>query len=304
MIIGLIGCGVQGRAILRFLLSMKVEIKVFETNLEIRTDLRHHYPRIVAESLDDLKIADGIIVATPSSTHREVIKEVLMWNIALFIEKPLTTTLADAFYLKEYVHDKVFLMHLWRYHGGIQLLRKLARENTLGKITALYCTRCQWITPTAAVSIFWGSLPHDLSIVLEILGYLPASQSVAVEWHQKNAAGLTAILGINPFVQIKISDRHPQAYQEIRLHGTEGVAIWAGDNTENLNVYYGNHTSSSGPVRHRQLPFDTTSPLRLELEHIIAYLKGGDSPISDFKEGLQAVEILAQLETMAIEVYK
>ena len=87
-------------------------------------------------------------------------------------------------------------MHLWRYHGGIQLLRKLARENTLGKITAFYCTRCQWTTPTAAVSIFWGSLPHDLSIVLEILGYLPAPQSVAVEWHQKNAAGLTAILGI------------------------------------------------------------------------------------------------------------
>lgn len=297
--IGLIGCGIWGRAILRDLLSLGVSVKVFDiriTNYELGIT---HSPLIT--HLSDLSNTDGLIVATPSSTHRSVLEKILPWRLPIFVEKPLTTSLADARYLQAisstYIY--IYMMHVWRYHGGIQLLGELARSGKLGSITALRTTRSNWTSPRTDTSAVWNLAPHDLTIALEILGYIPPPKAASIEWHQGIARGMTALLGDSPFVQIEVSNRSPDKRREVRLFGTEGVAILADEKTDSLDVYYGNDHSFPTPIRHEKIYFDPTPPLRRELAAFVGFLKGGPAPISNFQEGLLTIEVLAQLEKLA-----
>ena len=270
---------------------------VFDTNTDTLAEIRQTAK--VADRLEDLSQADGLIIASPSVTHRSVLEKIIPWQLPVFIEKPLTTSLDDALFLASIVHSQVFLMHVWRYHGGIRLLGELARSGELGTITALRSIRSNWTSPRTDTNSLWNLAPHDLTIALEILGYIPTPKAAVIEWHLGVARGMTALLGDSPFLQIEVSNRSPEKRREVRLQGTEGVAILKDEKTEHGEVYYGNDRSFPAPFRHQRLPFDTTPPLRSELAAFLHFLEGGPPPISDFQEGLHTVKILTQLEQLA-----
>lgn len=308
--IGLIGCGIWGRAILRDLLSLGVSVKVFDSGQAAggsqQSETTHHSspqrrPLLTHHSsLTDLADTDGLIVATPSSTHRAILEEVLPWQLPTFVEKPLTTSLEDARFLASLPNSTyIYMMHVWRYHGGIQLLGELARSGKLGTIIALRSTRSNWTSPRTDTNSVWNLAPHDLTIALEILGYIPTPKAAAIEWHQGIARGMTALLGDSPFVQIEVSNRSPDKRREVRLFGTEGVAVLADEKADFVNVYYGDDLSYPSPLRHEKIYFDNTPPLRRELAAFIGFLKGGPAPISNFQEGLLTIEVLEQLEKLA-----
>ncbi|MBX9243531.1 Gfo/Idh/MocA family oxidoreductase [Actinotalea ferrariae] len=59
---------------------------------------RHGGVRVVADVADLLDLRpDGVVVATPHVTHHEIASAALDAGVAVLVEKPLTTTAADAF---------------------------------------------------------------------------------------------------------------------------------------------------------------------------------------------------------------
>lgn len=296
--IGLIGCGIWGRSILRELPALGVAVKVFDTAPDALVDREPSVKRV--SQLSDLSQTDGLIIASPSTTHRSVLENVLPWQLPIFVEKPLTTSLEDALYLQTLAPAHVYMMHIWRYHSGIQLLGQMAKSGELGVVTALRSTRSNWTSPRTDTDSIRNLAPHDLTIALEILGYLPAPKAAVIEWHHGIARGMTALLGDSPFVQIEVSNRSPTKRREVRLFGTEGMAVLADEKVDYLDVYYGNDFSYPGPTHHRQLFFDSTPPLRRELAAFIGFLTGGPPPVSDFQEGVLTVQVLAQLDKLAV----
>ncbi len=300
MTIGLVGCGIWGQLILKELLNLKVKVQLYEPDLHLRKELLEivHDCTLVPQ-LSSLKYTQGIIVASPSSTHYEILKEILPWKIPLFIEKPLTTSLSDALDLRKILHHQAFLMHIWRYHRGIQMLGQIARTGTIGQITALYTHRCNWTSPRRDTDCVWNLAPHDLTIALEILGYIPTPKSVVVERHQDIIRSMTAMLGDAPFVQIEVSNRYADKRREVRLHGTEGIAILADERVDFIEIYHGNDQTYPTPSSHQRCYFENTPPLRLEITAFVDFLRGGSPPLSSFEEGIQTVEILHQLTQLA-----
>lgn len=294
MTIGLIGAGIWGKNIIRELINLAVDIKIFDPNPEAKKD----YPHFFVDSLTDLQTVDGIVLASPSVTHRSILEEIVPWGIPVFIEKPLVTSLEDAIALKKFENYPLFMMHIWRYHSGVQLLGQLVRNKELGDITALYTHRCNWTSPRTDTNSIWNLAPHDLTIALEILGYIPAPRSAVIEWHGANARGMTALLGHAPFVQIEVSNRFADKRREIRLHGTQGIAILADEKVDYIEVFYGDQSSYPTPSNSEKRFFETTPPLRKELEAFLAYLRGGTPPISTFQEGITTIEILTALYTL------
>lgn len=295
MIIGLIGAGIWGKNIIRELVNLSVSLKIVDPNPEVRKE----FPQFFVESLDELKSVDGIILASPSTTHRSILEEIVPWQIPVFIEKPLVTSLEDAIALKKFESFPLFMMHIWRYHAGVQLLGQLARSKKLGDITALYTHRCNWTSPRTDTDSIWNLAPHDLTISLEILGYIPKPRAAVLDCHNDKARGMTALLGHSPFVQIEVSNRYADKRREIRLHGTKGIAILSDEKVDYIEVYYGDDTSYPTPSRIEKLYFDSTPPLRKELEAFLAYLCGGVPPISTFQEGINTIEVLTELQYLA-----
>ena len=98
----------------------------------------------------------------------------------VYVEKPLTLTSADA---EELVRSPtsagVVLMvgHLMEYHSAINWIRDYIASGELGDVLYLYAQRLNLGKVRTEENAFWSLAPHDVSIVLYLLGETPDSVS-------------------------------------------------------------------------------------------------------------------------------
>src|SRR4029079_18162119 len=177
------------------------------------------------ESIGELPEVDGIVVATPTSTHASVLEEALEREVPVFVEKPLSDDPAAADHLAAAADGRLFVMDKWRYHPGVELLRDLARDGSLGAVRGLLTTRIGWGNPHDDVDAAWVLAPHDLSIALEILGELPGARAAVADLSGDDIQGLVGLLGERPWHRLEISVRSPERRREVQLVCEQGVAL-------------------------------------------------------------------------------
>jgi len=133
MVVGLVGCGNWGRHILRDLVSLGCEVPVVARSPEsiARAEKGGGASKVVTDT-GSFPALDGVVVATPTSTHAAVLDEVLEREVSVFCEKPLTDDPSAARQLAERAPDRLFVMDKWRYHPGVLELAAIARERRLG----------------------------------------------------------------------------------------------------------------------------------------------------------------------------
>jgi predicted dehydrogenase len=171
--VGLVGCGNWGRLILRDLVALGCEVTVASPSDESRQ--RALEEGAIATVADAAALPDvaGIVVATPTITHADVLEVLLPRDVPMFCEKPLAPDPVRAWDLARRAADRLFVMDKWRYHPGVEELARIARSRELGPVVGLRTTRAQMGCPHDDVDTAWILAPHDLSIGLEILGSLP-----------------------------------------------------------------------------------------------------------------------------------
>lgn len=301
--IGLIGGGIWGRKILRDLVGLGAKVKVYEPILTAHQELRSLGAAKVSQGLPEADAGhDGLIIASPSATHRAVLEAVMPLQLPTFVEKPLTTTYADALALKAIAHERVFLMHIWLYHAGIKALAAIARSGELGEVLGIRTSRANWTSPRRDTDSLWNLAPHDLTIARAILGHLPIPRAAVVERHAGIARGMVAILGKAPYAVFEVSNRYERKLREVRLHCTKGIAVLRDEKVDYLSIYRGDANSSVDSLEEERRHFSGPSPLQAELLAFMTYLAGGPPPISDFAEGLAVVRTLHELQALAEHV--
>ena len=80
---------------------------------------------------------DAVAIATPVKTHYTLAKEALLHGKHVLVEKPLTTSVAEAEELVRLAEaqERVLMVgHTFEYNHGVNELRKLVRSGDLGKI--------------------------------------------------------------------------------------------------------------------------------------------------------------------------
>ena len=293
--IGLLGCGIWGRNILNDLIVLGANVKVCDLDADRRQWALQHGALAVTDQFDGLRDCDGLVVATPATTHLTVLTQIASFGKPIFVEKPLTTSYADAVAISRLALPPVFLMHIWRYHAGIQLLGELARSGELGEVLLLKTIRTNWTSPRIDTDSLWTLAPHDLTIALEILGHIPTPKAAIAERHGTAIRGMTALLGDRPGLVIDISTRYADKRREVRLHGTEGVAVLADETVNYVDIWRGTDQTLPDARLHERRFFDAAPPLQLELAAFLTYLRGGDTPVSDLAEGIEVVRVLEEL---------
>jgi predicted dehydrogenase len=242
---------------------------------------------------------DGLIVATPASTHRAVLEQLASFGKPIFIEKPLATSYEDALAIERLALPPTFMMHIWRYHPGVQMLGDIGWSGKIGQVLLLKTSRTNWTSPRVDTDSLRTLAPHDLTIILQILGYIPTPKSAVAERHNGQIRSLTAFLGSNPACVIEVSTRYADKRREIRVHGTEGVAVLADEQTNAVDIWYGDDQTSIANRRHERLFFDSTPPLQLELMAFLTYLRGGPAPLSPLSEGVEITRLIDVLDQLA-----
>jgi predicted dehydrogenase len=296
--IGLVGCGRWGRHILRDLVSLGARVTVVLPSDRNRTVALDGGADWVVRTADDLPDVDGVVVASPTTTHEVVVRSLLPRDIPIFVEKPLTDRSNTARDLATIASDRLFVMHKWRYHPGIEALAAIASSGELGEVVGLRCTRVGWGNPHGDVDGIWMLAPHDISISLEVLGHIPTPRSAVAERVQGTVTGLVALLGTQPWLALDISTAAGAHRREVRLIGSEGIATLTDASSDRVVLTRGSvHGHVTRSDDERQVSIEM--PLLRELRAFLRHLEGGPAPKSSAYEGADEVQAISEMRRLA-----
>jgi predicted dehydrogenase len=284
----LVGCGRWGRAILRDLGVIGQSTIVVDPSAEA---LAAAAPFALAthRRLDVHEELSGVIVATPATDHVATIEQVARFEKPIFVEKPLATRTEDAERAEATAGDRLFVMDKWRYHPGVEALGALAQSRELGPIRAIRTWRLGSGYAHEDVDPIWTLLPHDLSIVREILGVVPPAIDAFAERGDR-VWGMTARLG-DPVCVLEVSAHRPEHLRRIEVVFDTAVAVLDGARDTAIQL-----RSDGGE---RSIGVCAEPPLKRELQAFVRHLGGGLPPKSSGRDGVIAVTRICELRRLA-----
>jgi predicted dehydrogenase len=132
-------------------------------------------------SVDELlrdRAVEAVLIATPVTTHFALARACLRSGRHTFVEKPLTSTAAEAEELIR-IADRagVTLMvgHTFEYSPPVVKIREIIESGTMGEIFYISAIRVNLGIHQRDVSVVWDLAPHDLSMLFYWLGEVPTA---------------------------------------------------------------------------------------------------------------------------------
>jgi len=238
---------------------------------------------------------NAIVVATPSPTHFAIAKDALEAGKHVFVEKPLAMCYEDAEQLKELAEKKnlIFMVnHLMLYHPAIKRLLDLVRTGEVGKICYVHAQRLGAKVRNEE-SVLWSLGPHDLSIVLELLGNNPISiKAIGKVYTNGNQEEDVVFLSLdfpnNIAVHLHFSWIDKQRVRYFTVVGNNGSIVFDDLSTNKLIIY------KEGNIIIPKIK--DYQPLNIVCQHFVDCIKDGQEPITDGKSGSRVIKILDQVQ--------
>jgi predicted dehydrogenase len=317
---GVIGWGYWGPKIARNLSSLP------QSSVKMVADLDKHRLAIIAAhdsliqtttSIQDVFTSDvdGVVIATPVNTHYALARQALLHGKHVLVEKPLTANIAEAEELVELAEKRQRILmvgHTFEYSPAVNELRKIISSGELGNIYSIETERVNLGLFRNDINVIWDLAPHDVSILLYLLGKKPERIKVQAHAHVQRHIHDTAHLDLEfaggMSAHIHVSWLHPCKIRRVTIIGDARMAVYDDTNpAEMLKIYNKGAEVHADPVvsyRHGAITIphiDWVEPLRLECEDFAHAIRTGEQPRAHGGVGLEVVRVLAQAQE-ALEV--
>ena len=175
--IGLIGVGTWGINYLKTIENMQgVEVVLIACkNIQNKLHINKSY-KVIDSWIEVIKSSkvDGIIIATPPSTHFEIAFQAIKNKKQIIIEKPLTLNSTESKILLDLAlanKINVKVNHIYLYHPMYIFLKKYIKDKK--EIKSLNTLSGNYGPFREDVSPLWDWGPHDLAICLDLMGEMP-----------------------------------------------------------------------------------------------------------------------------------
>jgi predicted dehydrogenase len=250
---------------------------------------------------------DAVVIATPVRTHYQLAKEALLHGKHVLVEKPLTANVAEAeelVALAEQQQRILMVGHTFEYNPAVNELRKLVQSGDLGNIYCIEAERVNLGLFRSDINVIWDLAPHDISILLYVMGKKPKQIKVQAHAHLQahihDMAHLDLEFTDKMTAHIHVSWLHPCKIRRVTVIGDVRMAVYDDTNpAEMLKIYNkGAHVDADPVVSYRfgeiTIPhIDWVEPLRLECEDFANAIRTGTQPRAHGGVGLEVVRILA-----------
>lgn len=176
--LAIVGVGYWGRKLLDRFLNMDCHVKwlcdpALDPNYSKAAGIL--YPaKSLAEALEqDCQNIDAVVIATPASTHFDLVRQAIMAGKHVLCEKPLVPTAAAARELFGLLKPGQVLMtgHTYLFHPTVRMFGQSLQA--VGDIRQLSSVREAPTTPRADCSVILDLLAHDVSIFNWFMGSVP-----------------------------------------------------------------------------------------------------------------------------------
>ena len=261
--------------------------------------------KTLAELLEDPD-CDAIALASPASLHGEHVRRSLKAGKHVFVEKPLALNVADGRDLARLARKKARVLmvgHLLRYHPHVLKLIELVREGKLGHIRRIFARRQSPGRLRTEEDVLWSFAPHDISLVLALLGELPkrvwAEGSAILTPSTLDMATVNMKFAGGASARIHVSWLNPYKEQKFTIVGSDATAIFddRADWPDKLLLYRHDIVFRDGrpwavntdPVR---FAVEQREPLQEECAHFLHAVSTNTTPRTDSVEALSVLSVL------------
>src|SRR4029077_9510174 len=200
-----------------------------------------------------------------------------------FVEKPLALAVNEAeaiIRLAERQDRRLMVGHLLQYHPAFIALRDQVREGALGRLQYIYSNRLNLGKVRREEDILWSFAPHDLSMILSLVGQEPSEVSATGGCYlHKTIADVTTTHLVFPGgeqAHVFVSWLHPFKEQKLVVIGDKAMAVFDDGQpwSKKLLVYpHRIEWREALPVPQRAeadpVPLDEGEPLNLECRHFL-----------------------------------
>lgn len=323
--IGQIGLGYWGPNLLRNLqtaVQARV-VAVAELDAGRLGEVARQYPAVAATQDHRTLLAradvDAVVIATPAATHAQLVGEALAAGKHVLVEKPLAMRVEDAerlVALAERTGRVLMVGHTFVYNAAVRRLKEYVDDGQLGDVFYLYSQRLNLGRIRDDVNALWNFAPHDVAILLHLLGHAPAE--VAARGFAYLRAGVEDVVFMtlafpnNISAHVHISWLDPHKVRRMTVVGSRKMAVYDDLSTDARITLYDRGVDRiptadsprdfksfadfqlrlrSGDVTIPALRFP--EPLQVECQHFVDCIAHRERPLTDGRHGLTVVKVLA-----------
>jgi predicted dehydrogenase len=314
--VGVIGYGYWGPNIVRNLHGVDgcQVVALCDKNRDALRRAHRSYPRLqlTTDFTDILRSPDidAVAVVTPVWTHFDLAKAALENGKHVFVEKPFTSSSAQAEELIELAQRKnlkIMVDHTFLFGGPVKKIRELVDEGTLGPLYYFDSTRVNLGLFQHDVSVIWDLAPHDLSIMDHVITQKPEAV-VATGGNHLNGHADMAFITIyypgNVIGHVNVNWLSPVKVRTTLIGGRDKMLVWNDlEADEKIKVYDKGVQITNGQGVYDLLVSyrsgDVWGPrvaqaeaLKVELDYFVDCVRSDRTPLNDGEAGLRVVKLL------------
>lgn len=306
--VAVIGAGAWGKNLVRNFHELGALAAVVDPSEDLRKFNAEEYgvPTYAEYQpvLDDPEI-NAVAIATPVSFHYDMGKAALNAGKDVYIEKPMTHTVAEGKELVEIAEAEgrvLMIGHLLLYQPATAFIKEYIASGELGELYGISLERLTLGRVRPIESVLWDLGVHDIAVILNLAGGQTPTQIRAaghrilrnnleddVYIHFEFPDGVRADLHTSwlwPEMQRRMIVRgstamlvYNEVEQTVTLH-RKRIAEDLSNDDQGSEVIFNGHGQ----------------PLKLELEHFLARMEDRQPAISD---GVSSLEVMRVLESVS-----
>jgi len=307
--VAVVGAGYWGSNLVRVFYELGVLSVICEKDPDKAGRLGRDFGSVKLEpsfdALLDMPTVQAIIIATPAETHYSLARKALLAGKDVLVEKPLALKPVEGEELVQFAKEKgriLMVGHVLLYHPAIVKLKELIDSGELGRIHYIYSNRLNLGKIRREENILWSFAPHDISVILMLLGEMP--QEVSAHGgcylhsmiHDVTVSTLTFQSGVR--AHLFVSWLHPFKEQKLVVVGDRKMAVF--DDVERIDklrlyphqIEWLDRIPVPLKADAETVPVSTAEPLKEEcLTFLETLISRADSP-SNGPRSLQVLEVL------------
>lgn len=316
--IALIGAGYWGKNLARVFYELGVLKIICDLSEKNLLDRKKENPNLEMTNDFSLILKDkeiqAVVIATPAATHYDICKQAILAGKDVFVEKPLALKIEEGEELVRLAKENnriLMVGHLLLYHPAVVKLKELISKGELGEIGYIYSNRLNFGKLRKEENVLWSFAPHDISVIVDILGVPERVVSIGKAYLQKNIPDI--VMNVLEFegeksAHVFVSWLNPFKEQKLSVIGSKAMAVFDDQAKDKLVVYrhkvkwlengYPDAVKAEGEI----IEIAEGEPLKEEAMHFLECVENRKTPRTDGESALKVLKVLGACQrSMASE---
>jgi predicted dehydrogenase len=267
--------------------------------------------RTVGEVAADPAV-QAVVVSASAVSHYPLARTLLEAGKDVYVEKPLALEVGHAEELVRLARERgriLMVGHLLLFHPAVRHMKGMIERGELGDLYYVYSQRVNLGKVRRDENALWSFAPHDLSVILHLLGMEPldvvARGSAFLQGAVEDVVFVDLRFPGGKLAHVHVSWLDPHKLRKFTVVGSQKMVVFDDmEASEKIRIYdkgvdragavvsYGDSlTVRSGDILIPKISLQ--EPLAIECRHFVECVRDRKAPLTDGEDGLRVVRVLA-----------